>query len=570
MGERRLRSGLGLLERFGGDARGAIAPLAAVVIGAMLIGSFGAIDIARLVTARNQLQDAVDSAALSLGRMPPTTSDTAMQTKAQAWILANVTDPDVQDLVVGTPVRSTGQIQVDITAAIKTTSAALLGVNTLPFEAHSTVKYGVTQVELALVLDNTGSMNDDGKLNSLKTAATTLVNTLNKSAQASGIPNALKIAVVPFTQTVNIGAANQGSAWLTGSMPSEYGADTVSNSTTVHPDRFALLKAMNTSWGGCVESRPMPYDVQETAPTSTKPETMFVPFFSPDTPDEGYYNRFGNTVFYYGSYAAATSDNWSKSTKTNGTTYFNYSGNNYLTDGVPGDSAVLQNKNGPGSSWTDHEYTYAPTKYKTAPYANVNNHYWNDNVGPNSGCDVQPLQRLTTDVDSVLNQINGMTANGNTEIPIGLVWGWHVLSPLGPFADGAAYGSPGVTKVVVLVTDGANTYGTSSDMNFSLYTSHGWALSQRITTSTTASDVQSALNSRLQTLCKNMKSRNSDGTWKINIYTVPLEVTDANIKSLLQGCVTDPANYVDTTSSSQLASTFQNIAGSIQSLRMAH
>ena len=149
------------------------------------------------------------------------------------------------------------------------------------------------------------------------------------------------------------------------------------------------------------------------------------------------------------------------------------------------------------------------------------------------------------------------------------MWGWHVLSPNTPFADGAAYGAANTLKVIVLVTDGQNTYQTSLNANQSHYTAYGYAAQKRIGDGT-AGGVQSALDSRLTTLCNNMKTRNSDGTWRINIYTVPLEVTDANTKSMLQGCVTDPANYLDTTSSSQLAATFQNIAGSIQQLRVSH
>ena len=32
-----------------------------------------------------------------------------------------------------------------------------------------------------------------------------------------------------------------------------------------------------------------------------------------------------------------------------------------------------------------------------------------------------------------------MIANGNTDIPAGLAWGWNVLRPTGPFGDGVAY-----------------------------------------------------------------------------------------------------------------------------------
>lgn len=552
------------------DRSGAIAPLAAVVISVALVGVSASIDISRLVTARTQLQDAVDSANLALARMPASTTDAAMLTKAQAWITANVTDPNIKNLVVSTPVRTTGQVQLNVSASINTTLASLLGVSSLPLEGHSTVKYGTTHVELVFVLDNTGSMNDDNKLSSLKSAANTLVDTLNTSAQQSGDANALKVGIVPFSMTVNVGSTYQTSSWMKGAAPSAYGAsgDAVDPSL---PDRFSMFKKLNVTWGGCVESRPPPYDVQETAPTSSDPATYFIPFFAPDEPDAGYY-KYGSQIYYnYGSLDEGNSDKWAKSTKINNVTYTLFSENNYLPE-VRGDSSGDSKT---GGSWSYYDSNTIPnhqnsiSKYVTNPSSGTHP-IWGNPIGPNAGCTVQALQRLTTNVSSVKSQINSMSAGGDTEIPLGLVWGWHVLSPNAPFADGTAYATTGTIKVVVLVTDGANTYSSNYNVNQSHYTAYGYAAQKRISSDGTASGTQSALDDRLTTLCNNMKGRNPDGTWKINIYTVPLEVTDTNTKSRLQNCVTDPANYLDTTSSSQLAASFANIAGSISALRVAH
>ena len=536
-----------LSARLWSDRRGAIAPMAAVCITGMFIVTGASVDIARLVTARTALQDAVDSANLALARMPASSTPAQLQAKAQAWITANVVNPDILNVTVATPVRTLGQVQLDVTAKMNTTFASLIGVAQVPVEGHSIVKYGTTHVELALVLDNTGSMNEDGKLAALKSAATSLVNTLSASASVSGDANALKIAVVPFSMAVNVGSGYQNASWITGSMPSAYGAsaDAVNSS---HPDRFSLFSKMSVTWAGCVESRPMPYDVQDTAPSSGTPATMFVPFFAPDEPDAGYYNLPGygmqqHVSGYDGQHA--------------------YSENNYQDDQINDNY-----KNTNGGVWLTHQNNVA--KYKSKPI--VDDSIWGNGnkVGPNAGCTVQPIQRLTTNTSTVLNQISNMVAGGDTEIPLGLVWGWHVLSPNAPFADGTAYGTNGTIKVVVLVTDGANTYGSSINPNFSHYTSYAYAANKRIDSGGTASGTASALNSRLSALCNNMKTKNADGTYKINIYAVPLEVTDTNIKSLLQGCTTAAGNYIDVSNASGLEDAFANIAGSISALRVAH
>src|SRR5690606_34370951 len=54
--------------------------------------------------------------------------------------------------------------------------------------------------------------------------------------------------------------------------------------------RFTLfedLKSKNSSiaWAGCVEMRPYPYSLDDTPPSSSNPDTLFVPMFAPDEAD---------------------------------------------------------------------------------------------------------------------------------------------------------------------------------------------------------------------------------------------------------------------------------------------
>lgn len=43
-----------------------------------------------------------------------------------------------------------------------------------------------------------------------------------------------------------------------------------------------------------------------------------------------------------------------------------------------------------------------------------------------------------------------MTVVGDTNIPMRLVWGWHLLSPNAPFAAGVPYTSKDTRKFLVL------------------------------------------------------------------------------------------------------------------------
>ncbi|MDP9103742.1 MAG: pilus assembly protein TadG-related protein, partial [Pseudomonadota bacterium] len=250
------------ISRFAGSRAGSITPLFAIIgtfalFPAVAVG----VDVARGMSNRNNLQDALDAAALAVAHLPSNSSQATITATAQAWLNANTRNTSLGPVTLTTAM---GTQQVDLTASstINTMLGSLGsfgGLSQLPVTAHSTVKWGLNHIELALVLDNTGSMSQDNKLSSLQSAASSLVDTLSASATQSGDPNALKIGVVPFSDAVNVGATYQNASWMTGTMPAAYGTDVFSSAT----NRFTMLSKMHVTWGGCVEDRPMPYDVQD-------------------------------------------------------------------------------------------------------------------------------------------------------------------------------------------------------------------------------------------------------------------------------------------------------------------
>jgi Flp pilus assembly protein TadG len=511
-----------LARRLGRDRSGAVAPMFALVAIPMILVTGIGIDVSRMVTSRNNLQDALDAAALAIGRLPTNTPTATLKQQAQYWVTANLADKNVGEVTLNLN-ATPGNIDLSASSSIPTAIVGLMGVKTMGIAAKSTVTWGSSQIELALILDNTGSMSSNKKLTNLVSAATALVDSLSASAASSADPDTLKIGVVPFSMTVNIGPNYQGQSWLAASLPSAYGADVVGGA-----DRFKLHSQMGTTWAGCIEDRLPPYDVQDTPPTSGG--TLFVPFFAPDEPDD---------------------DTIVASSKTSGktTTYTYYKfPNNYLADkNTSGDWQAQQND---------------PTKYTKKPNSGTMT-YFADSIGPNAGCKLTPLLRLTNNMTAVKAKLGQMIATGDTEIPVGLAWGWHLLTPNAPFADGKPYGTRGVTKIAVLVTDGENTYGSNTNPNASYYTALGYAWQKRLSSAGTAAATATALDSRLTLLCNNMKAAG------IVLYTMPVEVTDKNIKALLQNCATTPDNYIDVANSSGMAAAFSNLAGQISALRLA-
>ena len=62
------------------------------------------------------------------------------------------------------------------------------------------------RLELALALDNTGSMLDSGKLDALKTATNSLLDTLEKASKKK---DDIKVSIIPFTTFVNVDPEEQ-------------------------------------------------------------------------------------------------------------------------------------------------------------------------------------------------------------------------------------------------------------------------------------------------------------------------------------------------------------------------
>ncbi|MDB5446097.1 MAG: hypothetical protein JWQ97_1414, partial [Phenylobacterium sp.] len=369
------------------------------------------------------------------------------------------------------------------------------------------------------------------KISLLRTAAANFVDTMANAAAQSTTPNSVKISLVPFSNTVKVGSTYGGATWIdqAGASPINDEIFTTAQGVTQHANRFTLFAQLGTTWGGCVENRKAPYDIQDTAPATATPATLFTPFFAPDEAD----------------------------------------GNNGANDYV---NEPKKDAAGNSLSWWARQGSI--TKYTNSPKVTLDS-----NSGPNAGCTLQALQRLTTDFTSLKSAISSMVAGGDTNIPMGLVWGWHTLSPGTPFADGVAYLTPKHKKIVVLMTDGENTMtpnnsnNSTSTTNNSFYSGNGYIWQGRVIQAdgTPLTDVTSsiatrtaAMDDRLQKLCSNMKAPGVG----VEIYAIGVGVTSSS-KTLLQACASGADHYFDVTTGTDLNATFQNIANQIAQLHLS-
>jgi Flp pilus assembly protein TadG len=665
------------LRKFARDARGNVAILFGLTLIPLLLGVGVAVDYGRALIVHERMQQAADAAGLAVGSWVGLSQD-EQKTRAQQYFDANY-PPSTIGTVGVLNVNFVGtDINISVSGEVPTTFMRLANIDTIGVGATTTITVGMGTIEVALALDNSGSMSGS-KIAALKTAASNLVDTLFKNSQNATKPDPIKIAVVPFAASVNIGSQNANASWMDTTGAGKYNAyelkcfgagGTLNNSGTcsvnvgTSTDNFTLFNSLKDSngnsvaWAGCVEARPKPYDVSDDAADAGTPETLFVPMFAPDEPDNwtcstndcSYAGSSNSKRVYNGApdgsqnynnylpdagdpntcpteFPTVTSINTSSDVITsasnapsagtplvfqstgslpNGlsanTAYFviSPSGKTFKVSTSSGGSAVNIKNSGSGTvryalaaNWTCQSgnancagTNFGKTEESGFGGANVANaskckygKSTNNNTkatmtdisvggyqgGPNFLCTTKAVQPLTTNKDTVKSAINAMAAKGMTSISEGAMWGWRTLSPGEPFSQGRPYGTDDNQKVLVLMTDGQNTYQSRNTFLKSYYDIYGFVARGQLGT-TNASNMTSSMDDRTELACANMKAA------KVIVYTVAFQIPgdEAGALDLLKNCASDEDKYFAPNTESELLSAFNAIGTDISQLRIAH
>lgn len=310
---------LRLAARFGKDESGVFA----VVFGVMaivLVALGGAVvDYVTLEQTRSRAQTALDAAALALQPeiFKPGYSDEAVSELAEAIMIERIGDSRVSariDNVVSSV--EDGSLYFRARISMPTTFVALVGVTNLGAQVEAEATRKKLELEVVMVLDNSGSMQSESRMTRLVEAAKCATyilmydavidapgnsNTCIPAQGAAQVDN-VRIGIVPFTMFVNVGANNANAAWMDRTGASSIHFDNFDNDDDEDrlvtsltspnysfPTRQRLFQAVGENWRGCVVARPhvksgsgpnQYLDTDDTPPTSG--DSLFVPMFSPD------------------------------------------------------------------------------------------------------------------------------------------------------------------------------------------------------------------------------------------------------------------------------------------------
>jgi Flp pilus assembly protein TadG len=258
-----------------------------------IVGVTGAaVDYSLANSNRSSMQKALDSTALALAKLMPLTQG---QLDTQGWQIfqANLGQVSISlqpsDLQITTP--GTGKLVLNVLGQYQTSIAPVIGVNSFPVGAHAEVTWGIKKLEVALALDNTGSMDSNNKMTELKKASHNLLNTLEKAAKN---PGDVKVSIIPFHVQTKVGTAHVNASWLRWDIwEAENGTCSRSGNNTQSACTGAKYcsksqyttkstcennsgtwltptwtPAARSTWNGCVEDRDQNHDTLDTTPTS--------------------------------------------------------------------------------------------------------------------------------------------------------------------------------------------------------------------------------------------------------------------------------------------------------------
>jgi Flp pilus assembly protein TadG len=605
----------GVLRRFGNDKSGGVAILFGLSF-IPIIGLTGAaIDYGRASQLRSRIASASDAAALAAAKAP---NLTVTERDALARSVFNANTADIRTMTgINFRVSSIASgVRVDVSAESRNNFLPVIGRPTTSIDVYSEVARGDGYVEVALVLDNTGSMRAD--IDGLKRASKSFTNTLFGSGMGAG---SLKMSVVPYVAAVNPGVSNMGMTYMDARGEGPHHAQAVRgivNGAMIGCDpyprggrptgggsddgdggdgawlqdvykKFAaigqeLLGIKSAAALGETPNTRAPLSgtwVSPGAPYVTRGERGFLPtgfgydgvcyMTNPsiinhfDLFDRIPSARWGGCVEARPEPYDVTDDAPTADARTKFVPYF-------WPDelGKRGVAATRVERRANNymddgvlpSGWSFEWENSWEKDRSILKYNGVTPATMNDSLGPNKACPDE-LLRLTTTKADIIAKLDNMKAydGGGTISSEGVAWGWRTLSPKAPFADGRAYGS--AKKFLVLMSDGENSIGESNkDGGFiSHYSAYGVIRDGRFPAERFAR-ANKYLDDRFELACSNAKAAG------ITVMTVYFRDNNASAKNMMRRCASAGQFFYEAVDEAGLTQAFSQIASEIGKLRI--
>jgi Flp pilus assembly protein TadG len=506
------------------STRANVAMIVALSFIPIAVAAGGALDMARAVLVRTQMAEALDGAGLAVGSTPGLTA-AQMQALAQEYFTANYKlegsygTPGPVLVTTGVGANGGNTINVSDSVAMPTLMMKLAGISSMNVNYTSQITWGQTKLWVSFVLDNTGSMTQtDGtglsKLSALKTAVT---QTLTSLQAAAANPGDVQVALIPFSVAVNLGTSQVSQSWIDwtdfDSAPSNS-----TPSASVGPGSSCPYST-NTNGFGCTSGPANGSSTVTTIPSSG----TYAGYVCP-----GAYTKVDTTgqlsLYYNGCYNSVVTKSGCKSACSYTHTWISNAESTWTGCIMDRTQSYDVSNTTPTGTATDF-----PAVNRVASGTEADT------------CPASPVMGLNYNWTALANEVNGMTAVGATDQPVGLAWGWQAQTQGNPLNAPAL--PTGTSQIVIIVSDGLNTqdrwYGDGSDES-------------------------TEVDAREADVCTNMKAAG------IIVYAVYVDLNGTQGNSApLQNCASDASKYFDLTTSGEIITTLSEITTQITQVRVS-
>ncbi len=490
-----------------------------------------AVDYSHANSVKVALQSALDATALMLSKEAATDTSSQLQQNADKYFRALFTRPEATNINISATYTTSGGTALVVNGSADVPTFFLGLIPGQPFQnlavsGSSTAKWGSNLLRVALVLDNTGSMADDGKITALKSATNSLLTQLQSAATNNGD---VYVSIIPFVKDVNLGAANYSSNYIywgtsaqdpgltdNNSWDANNGTCTISNKSSRSSCTAAGSCSIsgNNSQSSCTGAGVCsnPGETTQSNCTGNKACTKSQYTSKTNCTNNGGTWAFGTWtagVWSGGVWTPLTHNatNWNGCVMDRGNSTVPDTVNNYDTNSAsPSSSPMI-----PSSLYPAEQYSSCP----------------------------QAVMGLSYNWTAMSSLVNAMQPAGNTNQAIGLQLGWMTLvGGGGMFNVPAQQAGYTYSQVIILLTDGLNTQDR-------WYTS------------------QSSIDARQQLTCNNIKAAG------ITLYTIQVNTGGDPTSTLLQNCASTSDKFFLLTSASQIMSVFTQIGTNLTQLRVA-
>lgn len=245
-----------LFQRYISDLSGVNALIFAVVLPAMVASAGLAVDLANIYNVKNRLGNALDKTALATANSIGT--EVELIQIAENFFAANFREDGLGQAYDIEVVFGEKTVEVSAKAYVDLLFMKMFGQDGLDVSAVSEVTRELSGIEVALVLDVTGSMAGSN-MTALKAASTDFLDIMFDRISDADL---LRIGIVPYSNAVNVGPYGLGED-VDGSY---YGPDFVVRPDTdpyKNPANIDYNPNSNLDWHGCVLAEDYPGDVED-------------------------------------------------------------------------------------------------------------------------------------------------------------------------------------------------------------------------------------------------------------------------------------------------------------------